>query len=141
MKEHPSENRIFTGSDDEFTTEQTANLLKSKKFDQVQKKRIGDIVSSSVDPNVEAAQRDKQVLMAIQLIRHTRHGDLLAGILECRYAGYSYKQIAKTLMETKGDSVPIFLSLSKAIKFVQDSEKEGMLRVQTQLGKRRIVTP
>ncbi len=141
MKEKPTENRIFTGSDKEFTSEQTYNLLRSPEFSLVQKNRIKKILKNTVSPQIAAARRNQQVMMAIQLIRPTKDGDLLAGILECRFAGYTYKRIAKTLMKLPSGP-KCFTSLKQAIKYVEDSEKEAKYRVKVALeNKSKIILP
>ena len=141
MKEEPTENRKFTGSDDPFTAEQINNLLNSKEFADVQKNRIKDLVDNTIDPRVEAYGRAKQIVQSIDLIRAGKDGDLLADILKCRFAGYSHKKIAKVLMKSERD-LPYFTSLEKAIKFVEEKEKEGFYKVKVALSnKSRIIIP
>ena len=138
MNDKPTDNRIFTGSDAPFSAEQVGNLLKSKEFGVVQNNRIKDIVGNTVLPQIAAARRSNQIMVAIDLIRATKDGNLMADILKCRFAGYSHKKIAKTLMKSEAD-VPYFPSLAKAIKFVENNEKEGLYRVKVQLSKQVII--
>lgn len=138
MKEKPTENRLFTGSDDPFTAEQVGNLLKSNEFNLVQEQRIKDVVSKSVTPQIAAARRKIQMFSAMELILPTRDGALLVGILKCRYVGYSHKKIAKILMKSEKD-LPYFSSITKAVEFVKNAEKEGTYRVKIALTKKIII--
>lgn len=135
MKEKPTENRIFTGSDKPFSAEAVRNLIKSPEFDIVQHNRIKNLVANSVTPQVAAVRRRQQMFLAIDLIRPTKDGDLLADILKCRFIGYTYKKIAKVLMKSERD-LSYFSSLGKAIKFVKNAEKEGTYRVKVALAKK-----
>ena len=135
MKDKPTENRIFTGSDEPFTAEQTGNLLKSPEFRIAQENRIKAILDASVSPQIAQARQNRQIMASIDLIRHTKDGDLLADILKCCYSKISYKKIAKTLMKSERE-LPYFSSLSKAIKFVKEAEKEGLYRVKVALLKK-----
>lgn len=138
MSEKPTENRIFTGSDEPFSAEQTRNLLKSKEFGVAQKNKIKDIVKNTVLPQLAAARRNNQMMVAVDLIRSTKDGNLLADILKCRFGGHSHKKIAKVLIKSEHD-VPYFSSLAKAIKFVQKCEKEGIYRVKLALSNKIII--
>ncbi len=141
MKEKPTENREFTGSDKNFTAEQAGNLLKSSEFDRVQRKRIKEIVMSTVAPQIESSRKNIQMMQAMELIRPQKDGDLLISILKCRYAGYSHEKIAKTLMKSERD-LPHFSSVEKAVKFVKDKESEGFYKVRVALSKKsRIIIP
>ncbi len=140
MNEKPAENRIFTGNDKPLSAEQVGNIIKSPKFGLVQENKIKEIVTNSVLPQIRKARLDLQLSQAIDLIRPTKDGDLMADILKCIYAGYKYKRIAKTLMKSEKDGVPYFSSLGKAIDFVKKAEKEGLYRVKTMLSKKIIIT-
>ena len=97
MSEKPADNRIYTGSDKPFNSDQVNNLLKSKKFGEVQKNRLEALINESVPMQIQARDRARQINMSIDLIKPTKDGELLAGILKCRFAGYSQQKIAKTL--------------------------------------------
>lgn len=141
MKENPTENRIFTGSDQPLNAEQLGNLLKSTEFNEAQHNRIRDIAGRASNPRIEAQKRMQQMFVSIELIRPTKDGDLLVNILKCRCYGYSHKKIAKTLMKSDRD-LPSFSSITKAIKFVEEAEREGRYRVNVALtNKNRIITP
>ena len=141
MKENPTENRIFTGTDEPFSAEQLGNLLKSTEFNAEQHNRIKDIVGQASNPRIEAQKLMRDVFRSIDLIRHTKDGDLLVNILKCRYYGYTHKKIAKTLMKSERD-LPHWSSITKAVKFVEAAEKEGLYRVNVALSnKDRIIIP
>ena len=77
--------------------------------------------------------------MAIELIQHTKDGEILCLILKCFFAGYSDKKIAQTLIKSeKSKEMPYFNSLSKAIDFVKNSREEAVYRVKCELNKRRV---
>jgi len=139
MKEKPTENRIMTGSDKEMSAEQAGNMIKDPKFALVQKNRIKGILASTVAPSIEAFRRRRKMFESIDLIQHTKDGVLMSIILKCRYEGYSYKKIAKVMMKSEINT-PHFTSLTKAIKFVKDCEKEGKHRAKTELQKKKIIT-
>ena len=141
MKEEPNENRIFTGSDAPLSAEQAGNLLRSPEFNLEQHRRIKDMVDSAKTPQQEAQERAGQLLLACDLIREQKEGDLLAAILKCRIAGYPHSKIAKTLIKSERD-LPYFSSLGKAIKFVEKKEREAFYKVRVALSKRsRVIIP
>ena len=141
MNDNPTDNRIFTGSDKPFSAEQAGNLLKSPEFDLEQHKRIKAIADTAQTPQQMQQEHKKQLLLACELIKDFPDGDLLAIILKCRIVGYSHKKIAKTLMKSERD-LPYFTSLGKAIKFVEEKEKEAFYKVRVALSKRsRVIIP
>lgn len=134
MKEKPTENRIFTGSDDEMSAEQVGNLLSSPEYGIVQQNRIKDLLATTVTPQIAAAKRNRQVMLSIDLIKREKDGELMASVLKCLYVGYTYKKIAKKLMQSERN-LPYFSSLGKAIAFVKKLEREGLYRVKMALNK------
>jgi len=137
-KPEPTLNRIFTGSDAEMTAEQARNLINSPEYDEFNKQKIKDIIASE-DAHARLMEETKQRNMAIDLIRKTKDGEILALILKCFFAGYSDKKIAKTLMRgEKSKGMPYFRSLTKAIHFVVKTREEAVYRVKCELNKRRI---
>ena len=135
-KSDPTLNRIFTGNDAEMSAEQARNLIKSPEYEKYTRDKVKNMLAEEnahKRARAEAIQRD----MAIDLIRKTKDGEILALILKCFFAGYSDKKIAKTLMKAEKD-MPHFISLSKAIHFVENARKEGLYRVQCELNKRRV---
>lgn len=139
MKEKPMDNRIFTGNDQEFSAEQVGNLLKSKEFSQHQKAKIDHMLATSVLPQVQAKEQSRQMLLSFELIRDTKDGDLLISIMRCLTGGYSHKKVAKVLMKSEKDAVPAFQSLTKAIAFVKEREKEAVYRVKCALSKKILI--
>ena len=139
-KDKPTENRIFTGSDDEFSAEQAHNLINSPEFKKSQRERAKKIAAET-NPIVDSHRQEREVYMAIDLIRSTKDGELLAAILKCRCAKHSYETIAKILMQNN-IPVPIigsyFSSLQKCVEFVKKCEQEGLYRVKVMLSQRRI---
>jgi hypothetical protein len=135
-KDNPTLNRIFTGNDKEMSEEQARNLIKSPEYDKFNRQKIKDIISAE---NAHKIRRVEEIQrnMAIDLIRKTKDGEVLALILKCYFAGYSDKKIAKTLMKAEKD-LPHFTSLQKAIDFVKAAREEAKYRVMVELNKRKI---
>ena len=132
MEDKPTENRIYTGTDAEFSAEQVVNLLKSPEFAHVQEAKMKEIVDNYTLPQVQQAENERQVMMSFELIRTKKHGTLLIGIMKCRYFKMTHKRIAKLLMKNQTE---YFSSLSKAISFVKDMERRAIGMVKEELSK------
>lgn len=141
MKEKPADNRIFTGNDKEFTHEQARNLMKSPEY----KKHQENLVKKALVGENDWALRARIIRernFAIDLLRGTSEGNLLALILDCVFAGYSDKKIAKTLMKADTRRIGVdklrFSSLTKAIKFVVEKREEAKFIVMRELDKLKL---
>ena len=137
MKEKPTENRIFTGSDDELNAEQARNLIKSPEYKKHHEQKVKDmfIIDSPYNQERKIEWEKNQ---AIELIRATKDGELLANILKCVFHGFTDKKIAKTLMKSERRDVKHFASLNVAIQFVKASREEAVERVKAILAARRV---
>ncbi len=140
MKEKPADNRIFTGNDEELTHEQARNLMKSPEYQKHQKDLLKKTLIGNNDSYKQQVRLFKERDFAINLLRGSAEGNILALILDCFFAGYNDKKIAKTLMKADtvlGNKIH-FTSLTKAIKFVVEKREEAKYIVMRELDKLKI---
>ena len=139
LKEKPADNRIFTGNDAELTHDQARNLMNSPEWKKYQEGLLAKALSGEHEEYARQARMMMERDFAINLLRGSEEGNLMALILDCVFAGYSDKKIAKTLMKADTSRIGVsklhFRSLTQAIKFVIDKREQAKYIVMKELDK------